>query len=87
MVPYVKMVLDSIPDDMKGKAATPAAKYLYQINEQPVALNVDTADMFHLMIMQLYYLAQRGHPDILQAVSFLSSRMQAPDMDDYKKLA
>jgi hypothetical protein len=33
MIPYVKMVLDSIPRDMIGRAATPAVSYLYQVNE------------------------------------------------------
>jgi hypothetical protein len=33
------------------------------------------------------YLAHRGRPDILLAVSFLASRVQKPDTDDYKKLA
>jgi hypothetical protein len=87
MIPYVKMVLDSIPRDMMGRAATPAASYLYQVSEiDPVPLDAKTADAFHSHVMQLLYLAQRGRPDILEAVSFLTSRVQ-PDADDYKKLA
>ena len=45
------------------------------------------AEIFHSLTMQLLYLGQRGRPDVLTAVSFLSGRVQAPDRDDYKKLA
>jgi hypothetical protein len=80
MIPYVKMVLASVPEDMQGKAVTPAANYLYKVNESnPTYLDTDTTEMFHLLTMQLQYLAQRGCPDILQAVSFLSSRVQQPE--------
>jgi len=87
MVAYVKMVLANIPADMKGKADSPAATWLYHLNENPELLDKETAETFHSMTMQLQYLAQRGRPDILEAVSFLSTRVQAPDKDDYKKLA
>jgi uncharacterized protein YbaR (Trm112 family) len=88
MVPYVKMVLASIPDDMRGKAVSPAANYLYKVNDtDPVLLDEEVAEAFHSFTMQLQYLAQRGRPDLLQAVSFLSSRVQQPDRDDYGKLS
>jgi hypothetical protein len=89
MMAYVKMVLGSIPNDMLGKATTPAASYLvYQINQtNPQYLNEETAEMFHVVTMQLMYLAHRGCPDILLAVSFLASRVKQHDADDYKKLA
>jgi hypothetical protein len=37
--------------------------------------------------MQLMYRGLRGRPDVLTVVSFLSTRVQEPDEDDYKKLA
>ena len=88
MIPYIKMVLAALPSNMRGRAATPAASYLYKINNvNPVYLDEETVDLFHSVTMQLMYLAQRGRPDTLTAVSFLSSRVQQPDTDDYKKLA
>lgn len=35
---------------------------------------------------KLLYLSKQVHPDLLLAVSFLSKRVQNPDIDDYKKL-
>jgi hypothetical protein len=88
MMPYIKMVLNALPIDMRGKARTPAGSYLFKINKvNPKYLDQETAEMFHSVTMQLMYLAHRGRPDILLAVSFLTSRTQRPDVDDYKKLA
>ena len=88
MIPYVKMVLANAPDDMYGWAPTPAAQHLYKVNEiNPEPVDADKAEIFHSLTMQLMYLGQRGRPDVLTAVSFLSGRVQAPDRDDYKKLA
>ena len=39
------------------------------------------------MVAQLLFVTQRGRPDLQTAVSFLTKRVQAPDEDDYKKLA
>ena len=36
--------------------------------------------------MQLLYLSQRGRPDIRTAISFLCTRLQCADEDDYKKM-
>ena len=38
------------------------------------------------MVAKLLYLAKRGRPDILTAVSFLTTRVLSPDVDDWKKL-
>jgi hypothetical protein len=84
MIPYVKMVLDYIPRDMMGRAATLTVSYLYEINKViPVLLDTTTAETFHSHVL---YLAQRSRPDVLEAVSFLTSRVHQPDVDDYKKL-
>ena len=39
------------------------------------------------MTAKLLFIAKRGRPDILGAVSFLTTRVKCPDEDDYKKLA
>jgi hypothetical protein len=87
MIPYVKMVLANAPDDMRGRATTPAANHLYKVNDiDPEPVSEDKTEIFHSITMQLLYLGQRGRPDLLTAVSFLSGRVQAPDRDDYEKL-
>ena len=52
----------------------------------PVKLDDKDKETFHHITMQLMYLSQRVRPDIRLVVLFLSSRVQDPDEDDYKKL-
>ena len=86
MTPYVATVLDDIPQDMIGKALTPAAAHLFLINENCKPLDATRAELFHSMTMQLAYLAHRGRPDIRTAIAFLCTRVSKPDEDDYRKL-
>jgi Reverse transcriptase (RNA-dependent DNA polymerase) len=86
MVDYIKTIISDMPKEMEGTAKTPAAAHLFQVNSKPTPLDVQRADIFHRMTMQLLYLSQRGRPDVRTAVSFLCKRTNKPDVDDYKKL-
>ena len=86
MIDYVKTVISEMPEDMVGKAPTPAANHLFDIREDPVKIEQEKADTYHKMVMQLQYLSQWARPDLRTAVSFLNKRVSAPDEDDYKKL-
>jgi hypothetical protein len=44
------------------------------------------ADTFHHIVYQLLFTANRAHQDIQMAVSFLTTRVQSPDEDDWEKL-
>ena len=89
MVDYIKLILQDVPEDMKrGTAATPAGNHLFKVNEiDPEELCTEKAEVFVHIVMQLLYLSQRARPDIRTAVSFLCSRLNKPDQDDYKKLS
>jgi hypothetical protein len=88
MSSYIQTILEDIPEDMIGKAATPAANHLFEVNsDNPVYLDAARAETFVHLTMQLLYLSQHGRPDIRTAVSFLNGRVQKPDEDDYKKLS
>jgi hypothetical protein len=56
------------------------------VNPDAEKLPDDKQNEFVHYVMQLLYLSQRGRPDIRTAISFLSTRLQSPDVDDYKKL-
>jgi hypothetical protein len=84
----IQTILSEVPKDMNGTIATPATADLFKVNtDNPVYLNAVRADVFYRITMKLMYLGLRGRPDVLSAVSFLSTRVQQPDDDDYKKLA
>ena len=87
MVPYMQEIVDDYPEDLSGKSArTPAASCLFDINPDPVYLPKKQADVFHRTVAKLLWASLRARPDILLAISFLTSRVKRPDEDDWGKL-
>jgi len=66
-------------------AATPASDNLFVLHDSPL-LDVEDAKFFHTFTAKLLYLAKRVRPDILLAVSFLTTRVMSPTSDDLSKL-
>ena len=87
MEDYLDDVLKDLPEDMDGLASTPAADHLFKVRDNAPKLDAKKADLFHRVVAQLLFVAQRGRPDLRTAISFLTKRVQSPDEDDYKKLA
>jgi hypothetical protein len=74
MKEYIQEMLDELPEDMAGEAATPAANHLFAINNKTKLLDEDTSDMFrHHHIAKLLFLAKRARPDVQTTVAFLTT--------------
>jgi hypothetical protein len=87
MIDYIQRLLDEAPADMDGISPTPASLHLFTINEtNPVKLDEATSQTFHHLVAKLLFLCKRTRPDTQTGVAFLTTRVQAPDQDDYKKL-
>jgi hypothetical protein len=86
MVDYITYMLDELPDNKTGEAASPAANHLFMINEEPVLLNEENSEMFHHHTAKLLCLSKRARPDIQTAVTFLTTQVRSQDEDDYKEL-
>jgi hypothetical protein len=86
MIDYIRTILNDVPDLPNRNVTTPAGPHLFDVNESPVYLDKSQTEMFVHVVMQLLYLSQRARPDVRTAVSFLTSRLQHPDADDYKKM-
>jgi hypothetical protein len=65
-------------------SATPAADHLFKAREDGKKLSEEQADAFHHTVYHLLFAANSR--DIQTAVSFLTTRVQAPDEDDRGKL-
>jgi hypothetical protein len=73
---------------MIGNAVNPAGLHLFNVNtSDPSFLNTNESELYAHMVMQLLYLSQSARPDVRTAVSFLCTRLQKPDKEDYKKVA
>jgi Reverse transcriptase (RNA-dependent DNA polymerase) len=83
---YITELFKEVPDDLlKGTASTPASNYLFNVNPSCKKLDNETAVMYHHLTAKLLYLSKRVQPDLLTTVSFLCTRVQSPDEDDWKK--
>jgi len=87
MYNYIAKMLTELPSDMNGVSTTPATLHLFNMDDSAQKLEEDKAQLFHHLVEKLLYLSQRSRQDIQTAVVFLCTRVQSPDVDDYKKLA
>jgi hypothetical protein len=81
---YVDEVLKAHPVD--GTAKTPAADDLFDVDVDSPLLSKTDAKTYHTVTAKLLYLAKRARPDVLTAVSYCTTRVQAPTDDDLRKL-
>ena len=87
MFDYIDNMLADLPDNMRGTVTSPAADHLFTVNDTGKKLTQAQSEMFHHNIAKLLFLCKRARPDIQTAVAFLTTRVTAPDEDNYKKLA
>ena len=87
MESYIEQVLLECPRGLgQGPASTPAAAHLFEVDVTAKKLTDKARETFHHIMAQLLYLSKRARPDLQTAISFLCTRVQQPDIDDYKKL-
>ena len=87
MQDYVDNILKEAPAELiKGACGSLAVHHLFEVNVDCKKLDARTAILYHHIVAQLLYLGKRTRPDLLLAISFLCTRVQEPDEDDWKKL-
>jgi len=67
-------------------ASSPASNTLFSIDSTSALLSDVEREYFHSKVAKLLYLAKRVRPDILLAISFLSTRVRCPTEQDMSKL-
>jgi hypothetical protein len=86
MINYIKGMIDELPNDMSIEVTIPASSHIFQVNEDAEKLDENGGQLFHHTVAKLLCLCKQAHPDIQTMVSFLCTRVKAPDIDNYKKL-
>jgi hypothetical protein len=89
MQSYLEEVFEAVKDIqlMQGHATTPASDHLFKTCDNAEKLSPQEAELFHSLVAKLLWVNKRGRPDVAVAISFLCTRVQQPDTDDWKKLA
>jgi Reverse transcriptase (RNA-dependent DNA polymerase) len=65
MFDYVNGMLDTLPKDMSGVAASPAANHLFEVDPNAEAIDKEKAELFYHYTAKLLFLCKRAsrHPD------------------------
>ena len=89
MIKYLDAMFEELPKELKGYTPNPHQDHLFEVraDDDPKKdlLNEEMASQFHRTTAQLLFLCLRARPDIQTAVSFFTTRVRNPDMDDWKK--
>ena len=72
-----------MPEDMDRESYTPAADFLFIVNNKVENLDKPSAEFSHLTVAQLLFLSKQACPDIQTAITFL---MFLGTITQYKKL-
>ena len=89
MPKYVDDILKSAAEDATYKPRvmnTPASEDLFSVDPSSPLLSCDEKTNFHTMVARCLYLSKRTRPDIIVAVNHLTTRVQAPTVQDRSKL-
>ena len=71
---------------LKDKASSPAANDLFALDPKSPKINKEMREDFHTFAARGLFAARRGRPDTRTSVSVLTTRVQAPSVDDWNKL-
>jgi hypothetical protein len=70
----------------KQRYEPPAPDNLFMVNEDCEKLLEDMATDFHTIVAKTLYVTKRARPDTCLSIAFLTTRVRAPDIDDWEKL-
>ena len=87
MLDYINQLINEMPLELtSGSSATPAGNHLFNMDPIAKSLPSENAELFHHLTAKLLYLCKRTRPDLQTMVAFVTTRVQNPNEDDWKKL-
>ena len=90
MIPYIDEILnafDKADPNAKGIKSSAALDNLFKIDDDCEKLSQAKAVQFHNIVAKTLYATKRARPDTCTAIAFLTTRVRAPDKDDWMKLS
>ena len=86
MIDYINKMCNEFPEGLDGDTKYPWTEKLFSVDKKSLILSTESSNSFHTHTMKVMYLAKRARPDVLPAVIFLSTRVKAPTVQDWRKL-
>ncbi len=59
---------------------------MFKVDEDATKLDTEQSTAFHNIVAKALYMVKRARPDGSVSITFLTTRVRAPDVDDYRKL-
>ena len=89
MKPYLIEAIEEFEvfnEKIDSSKPTPAAAYLFNVDEESPLLNEKKAKVFHKIVAKLLFVCCRGQHHINVTISFLTTRVSKSNDRDWKKL-
>jgi hypothetical protein len=86
MSQYVQNMIDAFPENIGSSTVdVPWSKSLFKANHKSKKLDDERKSIFHTITAKGIFLDKRARPDIQPAIAYLSTRVQNPNEEDWKK--
>jgi hypothetical protein len=89
MFDYVDEILatfDKAAPDSKGTKTSAAPSDLFKVDKDAKKLDPRAKDQFHSLVAKVLFATKRARPDTATSISFLTTRVREPDVEDWTKL-
>jgi hypothetical protein len=77
---------ESAMDDCKGTKSSAAPKTLFNVDDDSPKLNKKRSEIYHRLVAKILWATKRARPDTATAISYLMTRVQDSNEDDWHKL-
>ena len=86
MKKQIEEAIEVFGEEISGLVTSPCARHLLETREDAKQLDERKKEIFHTVTAKLLYIEKRARPDIETAISYLTTRVDKSDEDDWKKL-
>jgi hypothetical protein len=88
MIDYLKRVIQDFPEEITGRATSPAADHLFTIRSEKDSKTLEEkrAIAFHHYVAPLLFATTMSRKDIQTSVAFLTTQVRGTDEDYWQKL-
>lgn len=88
MYDYVGEMICELPTKMRGQLETPASNHLFENQDDNGDLSIQKLfEGFHPKVAKTLFITKQARPNLQTVVLFLTTRVEAPNNDDQKKLS
>ena len=82
---YIDEAVEELTEDVSITVSSPASDHIFKTRKGEL-LSDEQAILFHCLVAKMLFVSKHARPNIQPTTSFLTTRVQNPNKDDWKKL-